>query len=72
MVFFNIFAQNINCGDTLEMPQQGGSNEYPQSMFWSKNAKNRYTSVYPFHYKEGGYTFHVPVFLITAFKWKYS
>ena len=33
----NIFAQNIDCGYTLEPPRQGGSNEYPQSMFWSKN-----------------------------------
>ena len=38
---FLIFAQNIDCGYTLEPPQRGGSNEYPQSMFWSKNKKNR-------------------------------
>ena len=39
MIFFYIcliFAQNIDCGYTLEPPQGGGSNEYPQSMFWSK------------------------------------
>ena len=34
---FNIFAQNINCGYTLEPPRLGGSNEYQQSMLWSKN-----------------------------------
>ena len=33
---FLIFAQNIDCGYTLE---RGGSNEDPQSMFWSKNKK---------------------------------
>ena len=44
---FLIFAQNIDCGYTLEPPRQGGSNEYPQSMFWSKNKKNRYTPAYP-------------------------
>ena len=33
---FLIFAQNIDCGYTLEPPRRGGSNEYPQSMFWSK------------------------------------
>ena len=38
---FLIFAQNIDCGYTLEPPRRGGSNEYPQSMFWSKNEKNR-------------------------------
>ena len=30
----------MDCGYTLERPRQGGSNEYPQSMFWSKNKKN--------------------------------
>ena len=28
-----IFAQNIDCGYTLEPPCRGGSNEYTQSMF---------------------------------------
>ena len=37
---FLIFAQNIDCGCTLAPPHIGGSNEYPQSMFWSNNKKN--------------------------------
>ena len=41
---FLIFAQNIDCGYTLEPPRRGGSKEYPQSMFWTKN---RYTPAYP-------------------------
>ena len=44
---FLIFAQNIDCGYTLEPPRRGGSNVYRQSMFWSKNKKNRYTPAYP-------------------------
>ena len=44
---FLIFAQNIDCGYTLEPPRRGGSNEYPQSMFWSKNKKSTYTPAYP-------------------------
>ena len=44
---FLIFAPNIDCGYTLEPPQRGGSNGYPQSMFWSKNKKNRYTPANP-------------------------
>ena len=44
---FLIFAQNIDCGFTLEPPRRGGSNEYPQSMFWSKNKKNRFTPANP-------------------------
>ena len=56
-VIFLIFAQNIDCGYTLEPPRRGGSNEYPQSMFWSKNKKNRYTPAYPskFHYIKVGF-----------------
>ena len=41
---FHISAQNIDCGYSLELPQRGSSNEYPQSMFLSRNKKN---NVYP-------------------------
>ena len=44
---FLIFAPNIDCGYTLEPPRRGGSKEYPQSMVWGKNKKNRYTPAYP-------------------------
>ena len=44
---FLIFAQKIDCGYTLEPPRRVGSNEYLQSMFWSKSKKNRYTPVNP-------------------------
>ena len=43
--FFQISAQNIDCGCSLEPPRRGGSNEYPQSMFLSGNKNN---NVYPF------------------------
>ena len=50
---FHISAQNIDCGYSLEPPRRGGSNEYPQSMFLSRNKKN---NVYPckpqFYYKK--------------------
>ena len=32
--YFHIYAQNIDCGYSLEPPRRGGSNEYPQSMFF--------------------------------------
>ena len=41
MYMFEIFAQNIDCGYTLEPPRRGGSNKYPQFMFWIRNKKNR-------------------------------
>ena len=37
---FRIYAQNIDCGYSLEPPRWNGSNEYPQSMFLSRNKKN--------------------------------
>ena len=53
---FYISAQNIDCGYSLEPPRRGGSNEYPQSMFLSRNKKN---NVYPckpqFYYIKVGF-----------------
>ena len=55
--FFIIFLpKNIDCEYSLEPPRRGGSNEYPQSMFLSKNKKN---NVYPckpqFYYIKVGF-----------------
>ena len=33
---FSIFALKTGCVYSLEPPRLGGSNVYPQSMFWSK------------------------------------
>ena len=53
---FHISAQNIDCGYSLEPPRRGGSNEYPQSMFLSRNKKN---NIYPckpqFYYIKMGF-----------------
>ena len=35
-IIFLISAQNIDCGYSLEAPRRGGSNVYPQSMFWAE------------------------------------
>ena len=40
-LFFLFLLQNIDCGYSLEPPRRGGSNEYPQSKFWSKK-KEKY------------------------------
>ena len=42
---FHISAQNIDCRYPLEPPWWGGSNEYPQSKFWSRIKK---INVYPY------------------------
>ena len=38
-IIFLISAQNIDSGYSLEPPRRGGSNEYPQSMFWAEIRK---------------------------------
>ena len=45
LIFFRIFDQNIDCGYSFEPPRRGGSNEYPQSLFLSRNEKK---NVYPY------------------------
>ena len=35
-LFFLFLLKNIDCGYSLEPPRWGGSNEYPQSMFWAE------------------------------------
>ena len=44
---FHISAQNIDCGYLLEPPRRGGSNEYPQCMFWAEIRKIMHTPVNP-------------------------
>ena len=44
---FHYSAQNIDCEYSLEPPRRGGSNEYPQSMFFNKITKIMYTPVNP-------------------------
>ena len=44
---FHMSAQNIDCGDSLEPPRRGGSNEYPQSMILSRIEKIMVTPVNP-------------------------
>ena len=43
LIFFHI-AQNIDCGYSLEPPQQGSSIEYPQSMFLSRKATHIFSA----------------------------
>ena len=53
---FHISAQNIDCGYSLEPPRRGGSNEYPQFMFLSRNEKNNLYPCKPqFYYIKVGF-----------------
>ena len=44
---FHIIYQNKDCGYSLEPRRRGGFNEYPQSMFLSRNKKNNASPVNP-------------------------
>ena len=35
-IIFFFLLKNIYCGYSLEPPRRGGSNEYPQYMFWAE------------------------------------
>ena len=53
---FHISAQNIECGHSLEPPRGGGSNEYQQSIFLSRNKKNNVYACKPqFYYIKVGF-----------------
>ena len=53
---FHISAQNIDCGYSLEPPPRGGSNKYPQFMFFSRNKENNVHPYKPqFCYTEVGF-----------------
>ena len=49
-IIFLISAQNIDYGYSLEPPRQGGSNEYPPSMFWAEiwNTRIIYLKIFLF------------------------
>ena len=49
-IIFLIFAQNIDCGYSLEPPRRGGSNEYTQSMFCAEIGKNQIFFSEIFHF----------------------
>ena len=67
---FQISAQNIDCGYSIELPQQGSSNEYPQSMFLSRNKRStlyRHVFVMFFFFFAIRYKyFYHPIYLSTG------
>ena len=52
---FHISAQNMDCWYSLEPPRRGGSNEYPQSMFWAEKKNNVYSCKPQFYYIKVGF-----------------
>ena len=53
---FQISAQNIDWGYSIEPPRRGGSNGYPQSMLLSRSKKNNVYLCKPqFYYIKVGF-----------------
>ena len=52
---FRIYVQNTDCWYSLEPPQRGSSNEYPQSMFWAEKKNNVYPGKPQFYYIKVGF-----------------
>ena len=50
LIFFLNSTENIDCGYSLEPPQWGGSNEYPQSVFGAEIRNIMYTPCKPQFY----------------------
>ena len=49
--YFSYFCSKHRFGYSLEPPRRGGSNEYPQSMFWAdiwKNIRDFYLKIFSF------------------------
>ena len=57
-------AQNIGCRYSLELPQEGSSNEYSQSMFLDRNKKNNVYPYKPQFYSLRGSTLYRHVFVM--------
>ena len=47
-IIWLISVKNIDCGYSLEPPHRGGSNEYPQSMFWAEIWKISHIFIWKF------------------------
>ena len=47
LIFFMFLLKIYTVGTRVEPPRQGGSNEYPQSMFFEQKKRIMYTSVNP-------------------------
>ena len=50
-LFYSLLLKNIDCGYSLELPHWGGSNEFPQSMFWAeiwKISEDFYLKIFSF------------------------
>ena len=57
-LFFLFLLKSIDCGYSLETPHRGGSNKYPQSMFWTE-IWNKYQNFYLKTFSFGGENFNI-------------
>ena len=55
LIFFSYFCSKHRLWVLVRTPQRGGSNEYPQSMFLSRNKNNVYPCKPQFYYMKVGF-----------------
>ena len=56
LIFLIFFVQKIDCGYKLQPPHRGSSDEYLQSMFWTKNKNQRTNGPVNAHLRSASYT----------------
>ena len=63
---FLFLLKNIDCDNSLEPPRRGGSNEYPQSIFWAEYEKyqNFYLKIFIFWWQKFSIYLNRRVFVI--------
>ena len=68
-IIFLVLLKNIDCGYSLEPPRRGGSNGYPQSMFWARIWKisDFLSEIFPFLVVEFSISLNRRVFVMS---WK--
>ena len=70
IIIFHISALNIDCENSLEPPHRGGSNEYPQSMFWGEIWKISESFIRKFSFLEVNFSVYLNrrVFVIHTYE----
>ena len=68
-LIFIFLLKNIDCGYSLEPPRRGGSNEYPQSMFWAEIWKLPEFFIWKFSFLMVKFSIYLNRHVFVMFEW---
>ena len=68
-IMFLISLKNIDCGYSLEPPCWGGSNVYPQSMFWAEYENYKNFSLIVLFFGGKMFSIRIGTFSLCLYKW---